>query len=129
MALTEYAVEPGEGPWVNVWLRWKAMQDIAGDYAVSVQLLDQSGRLVAQHDGIPVADQVPTQGLREGQVVDDLHSIPLPTEMSPGALDLVVVLYSRLIGTRLQASSGGDAAVLERVNLTAPEDQRCLPPK
>jgi hypothetical protein len=116
-ALVEYAVERGE-EWLNVWLRWQALACGNADYTVTVQLLDSTGSLVAQHDGIPGGGFAPTSSWPTGRTVDDRHSVALPPALEPGPYQLIVALYLP-DGTRLPVSGAlDDAASLGPVDLS-----------
>jgi len=105
--LVGYGVERSEGGWLNVRLRWRAADEVGVDYAVFVHLLDQSGALVAQHDGLPQDGYAPTRTWRAGEVVDDRHSVALPPDLPAGDYRLAVGLYDPLTGERLPLAGGG----------------------
>jgi hydrogenase/urease accessory protein HupE len=115
--LVGYAVERGD-EWLNVWLRWQAVIGGNPDYTVTVQLLDSTGSLVAQHDGIPGGGFAPTSSWSAGRIVDDRHSITLTPAVAPGRYQLIVALYSS-DGTRLPVPGGlNSAASLGLVDLS-----------
>ncbi len=81
---------------------WRILRDSPEPIVVFVHLLDQDGNLIGQHDGFDVW----TAALRRGDVVAQLHPIPLNTELpcptgeKPGAMAQVGV-YFRADGVRL----------------------------
>jgi hypothetical protein len=76
-----------------VTLYWQAQQDILEDYAVSTQLLDSEGRLVAQHDSPPGEGLSPTSLWLPGDTVTDKQSLALPRDLRPGMYQLIAVMY------------------------------------
>lgn len=112
-------VQPGSGEgWINVTLQWAAHRQLEMDYVVFVHLLDSSGALVAQHDGLPVAAYMPTHSWESGSLIEDRHSIALPGTLSPGEYRLTVGLYDPLTGVRLPLSDGlGDVLFLRPIEI------------
>lgn len=90
----------------DVELTWQALRQPAGDYTVFVHLLDSSGRLVAQHDGIPSEASFPTTLWRAGDTVTDLHHLDGTPSSGVG---LEVGLYTTPDLQRLPVFTGGDA--------------------
>ena len=90
---------------------------------VFVHLLDSSGRLVAQHDGEPIAWHSPTDRWRAGEQYTDRHGIVLPSDLSPGEYTLMVGMY-RYSGERLAIRQRGewvgDAFELGAVTIHSP---------
>lgn len=120
LALIGYAAEPGRGPWLNVWLRWEALREVEDYYIVTVQLLNESGVLVAQHDSAPGNSYAPTSMWSTGQIVDDRHSVALPADLPPGTYRLAVALYRISDGERLPLADGsGDLALVGLIELPA----------
>jgi len=101
----ETAPYPDAG-WLNVWLQWQAAYPLPQDYSVFVHLLDNSGALVAQHDGQPDAGYTPTSTWTSPTPVDDRHQVVLPEELLPGEYVLLVGLYDWRSGERLPLASG-----------------------
>jgi hypothetical protein len=118
MVLEGYSLAPPEpvaGEPLRVDLRWRALSPPDGDFAISVQVLDDAGRLVAQHDGPPAGGNYPTGYWEEGEVVLDSHALELPREIGPGTYSLLVVVYDSATRARLPVVTaselpGGDSA-------------------
>ncbi|MFI5267302.1 MAG: hypothetical protein ACHQ7M_08000 [Chloroflexota bacterium] len=90
----------------DVELTWQALRQPATGYTVFVHLLDASGRVVAQHDGVPFDGSFPTTLWRSGDIVTDVHRL----DGSPSSgVRLEVGLYTKPDLHRLPASTGGDA--------------------
>lgn len=82
---------PGETLRVALW--WSADKTPPLDYSVSVFVLGAEGRLVAQHDGVPLEGHAPTGAWPPNALRFDLHRVPLPTHLPPGDYNLGVKLY------------------------------------
>jgi len=93
-------------------LFWETQATIAERHKVTVQLLDDTGQLVAQHDTEPGDGLNPTTTWDPGQVLVDRYGILLPTDLPPGRYTLIVGLYHIATGERLPIATGGDHRVL-----------------
>lgn len=92
-----------------VTLYWQALSsDIPTGYIVFVQLLDASGRLIAQSDAVPAAGARPANEWLEGEYVTDAHELVWRTTGYSGQGRLIVGLYDPLTGERLRAADGAD---------------------
>lgn len=109
--LSYQLVEQSGERWLNVWLRWEAIAPSGTDYKVFIHLLDASGMIIAQHDGVPVSSYAPTRIWTAGMTIDDRYNIVLPTLLPPGEYRLSVGLYDPLTGDRLPLKNGGGDAV------------------
>jgi mannosyltransferase len=98
------------GDILPVTLFWDARAPISEPYKVTVQLLDDAGSLVAQHDGEPVGGFTPTTIWQPGQAVIDRHGILLPADLPPDDYTLVVAVYHAATGERLPVTADGDSA-------------------
>jgi hypothetical protein len=90
----------------RVILYWHASARLTQDLVISVQVLDDHGRLIAQHDSEPVNGNLPTTAWPIGLTVRDEHVIAMP---DAGTADrrTIVVVYNRTAGTRLPVSAPG----------------------
>ncbi|MBN1979141.1 MAG: glycosyltransferase family 39 protein [Anaerolineae bacterium] len=93
-----------------VTLFWEARAPASEPYKVTVQLLGDGGKLVAQHDGEPVGGFAPTTIWQPGQAVTDRHGILLPADLPPGGYTLVVAVYHAATGERLPVAPNGEPA-------------------
>jgi mannosyltransferase len=118
-ALGEAAPAPGDV--LPVTLFWEALATLSEPYKVSVQLLDDAGQLVAQHDGEPVGGFAPTTTWQPGQLVADRHGILLPGDLPAGRYTLAVAVYHAHTGVRLpvavEGESTGDYLPLTVINV------------
>lgn len=120
--LESYAVQvvdqPSGAGWINILLVWNALAQPGTDYTVFVHLLDVSGVLVAQHDGLPVSAFAPTRSWQLGSRVEDRRSLALPDALPPGEYHLRVGLYHSLTGERLSLADGSaDSLLLTTLSL------------
>lgn len=114
--------EPAAGDTVRVALHWQARSQPAEEYVISVQLLDESGKLVAQQDSPPLAGDYPTSYWQAGETVVDRHDVALPAALGAGDYSLVVVVYRQSDQQRLAVSladgtAGGDFARVGTLSL------------
>ncbi|MCL4466553.1 MAG: hypothetical protein M1401_04035 [Chloroflexi bacterium] len=120
LALVGYNAEPARpaaGDNLTVALHWRALAKPAADYAVSVQLLDEAGRLVAQHDSPPVAGDYPASYWAADEEVTDRHSLTIPEDAPGGVYRLVAVVYTVAGQKRLPVAGAGDNAPFAQISL------------
>jgi len=106
VALPNVSCRPGSA--VGVRLRWLAQARLSADYAVSVQVLSEQGRLVAQADVWP---QPATSQWQAGASVSTRYGLLLPPDLQAGTYVVQASLYDAG-GNRLRLISGQDAARL-----------------
>jgi len=94
---------------VTVRLSWTTTVSIKQSYKVFVHLYTMDGRMVAQHDSLPVNELRPTWSWQPGERIVDNHGLWLPADTS-GPLRLVVGLYDPESDTRLTLADGSDHA-------------------
>jgi hypothetical protein len=85
-----------------VWLHWYAPHAPGMDTKYFVHLLDASGSVVAQDDGIHVKYTRPSSEWQADQMLSDLIELPLWT-LPPGEYRLAVGLTNPDTGERLPA--------------------------
>lgn len=81
------------GDVIGVKLAWKTDKPIAIRYKVFVQLLDSSGKLVAQHDGEPGNNMALTTTWQPGTTIQDAHGLLVPLNLPAGDYTLIAGLY------------------------------------
>ncbi len=118
-------VPAGSGRRIGVYLSWRTQSKLDASFKVFVHLLDSTGRLVAQHDGVPTVWTYPTNQWEPGQAVVDFHQIPIDANVPPGEYTLQAGLYDEETGARVQrvdavGNSMADAVALGKVNLGNP---------
>ncbi|MBN1659255.1 MAG: hypothetical protein JXA93_12680 [Anaerolineae bacterium] len=106
-----------EGDEIVLRLRWHTETPLDADYTVFVHLVEAGGggAPLSQGDAPPVGGRWPTYLWLPGIAVDDMHRVPLPASLAPGAYDLLVGLYDPETGTRLPLAAGGDAVRIQAI--------------
>jgi hypothetical protein len=90
---------------VPLMLYWQADSPPGGDYSVSVHVVDAFGEIVSQRDRMPRDDSSPTTSWEPGELIDDLHLVPLSPYLPAGEYRLIVSLYDPNSGERLPVVS------------------------
>ncbi len=107
--LIGYRVETAGDDWV-VTLYWWADDALDVDYVVFVHLLDDQGRLIAQHDGPPRDGAYPTGWWLPGDLTPDRHILSPVQPLNLNCLNcdaqLLVGMYDPATMTRLPAYDG-----------------------
>ncbi|MBN1995501.1 MAG: glycosyltransferase family 39 protein [Anaerolineae bacterium] len=93
-------------------LYWQAVQPVSLDYTVFAQMLDPTGQVVGQHDGLPAAGTLPTTAWEVGEIIPDRHQFDFALTQS-GLYRLIVGMYNPQTGKRLpvtdpQGQAAGD---------------------
>ncbi|MCS7087087.1 MAG: hypothetical protein NZL91_00070 [Thermoflexales bacterium] len=108
IALRAYTLTPapagGEG---SITLYWERVSDAPIDTAykafIHVATDDRDQERVAQHDEMPVRSRYPTTCWLKGQVVADVHPLPIRHDAVPGEYPVFVGLYEPASGKRAPA--------------------------
>lgn len=95
---------------LTITLLWQTDVPLTDYYTVFVHLLDETGWLIAQHDGVPLLGTRPTTTWRPGERLLDRHEVILPDNgvMGSGNGHIAVGLY--------------DSETIERLPLAPSED-------
>ena len=104
------------GPSLQAVLWWQLDRKQADDYLVELTLIDDAGTTVSQSLGHPVQGRYPTRAWEPGDVVQDIHWLPL-VNTHPGAYRL----HLRLLNRENQPAGGDSAMLLGSVQLTNAE--------
>jgi hypothetical protein len=96
-----------DGSSLTLTLYWKAGPRPAADAQVFVHLLSADGQMAAQGDSPPVAGLYPTSLWRPGQVIADVHTLPLPAGGLSGPAQLRIGLYDLASGRRVPVTPTG----------------------
>ena len=91
------------GGLMNLTLYWQAVAQ-PGDYLVFIHLVDEAGHIVSQIDAVPAGGTRPTTTWRTGEVITDIHNLPVPDDLAPGSYRLFVGLYNPDDGSRSSVS-------------------------
>jgi hypothetical protein len=98
---------------INVSLYWRALEPVAQSYVLFIHLTDATGQVHAQRDTESGWGFYPTTTWPVGPLIEDMRSLPLPSDLPPGEYQVRVGWYSlpdvrRLTVTR-DGQSLGDA--------------------
>ena len=104
--LSSSVVQPGGV--LTVMLYWQAQAPVSGSYKVSVQVVSEDMRLVAQEDSIPVRWTYPTSAWLAGEIIADEHTLVIQNDAAPGDQSLIVALYEEATSVRLRVEQEGD---------------------
>lgn len=98
---------------IPVTLYWQASTgEQSNDYTVFVHLLDENGRLIAQHDAPPDNGRRPTSGWVSGEFIIDPHLMTFREAGYAGPATIEVGLYDPDTGERLTTPDGQDFVYL-----------------
>ncbi|MGQ9458678.1 MAG: hypothetical protein ACUVS5_10410, partial [Anaerolineae bacterium] len=115
------ASEAHPGGTVRLSLHWQAVRTPSEGWAAFVHLVDATGHILAQDDGIPGGGTLPTTSWLPGEFVSERHVLSLPEEAAPGTYRLLVGWYRPETGTRVPVEGAGtvegQAWVLAEVSL------------
>lgn len=100
------------GQTLPLTLFWQAQTETTVSYQVFVHLLDGTGALVAQADGVPAERTRPTTGWVPGEFIADPRPLALPATLAPGEYTLWAGLYDIRDGSRLITSDYPEGRVL-----------------
>ncbi|MCI0713989.1 MAG: glycosyltransferase family 39 protein [Chloroflexi bacterium] len=109
------AGKPGEELPVSLW--WSTAKPLDTSYSISVFLLDDAGRLVAQHDGPPQNGDRPTNTWEVDTIIFDSHEIPLPESLPPGTYQLAVKVYNSANGEILPVNNHEEYLTIQPIHI------------
>ena len=98
-------------------LYWQAQRSIATDYSVFVHVVGPEGRIWGQRDATPDAGAYSTRRWAVGEVVADPVRVTLPSDISPGPLEVVVGMYHPDTGQRLPVLSADGRPIDDKIVL------------
>jgi mannosyltransferase len=109
---------------VAIGLHFAPRQPFQRDLKVFVHLLDEAGKIVAQHDGQPCGGGCPTSAWRGGERIVSEHPLELPSSLPPGQYAVVVGLYDGRTGDRIPRAGPtppgqSDRAILGNLTVAA----------
>jgi len=110
----DWQLSPGG---LDLMLYWQAERLTDQNWTISIQLLDETGTLVAQRDSQPQDGRYPTSVWEQGEVVEDRHRLELPAHLPESTYDVVVRLYSVESGERLPVLDASDNPAADNLPL------------
>jgi hypothetical protein len=94
------------GDTVDLTLVWRTAGPIQDDQLVTVALLDEAGRVMAQQESEPAGGKRPTSGWTADEYVEDGWKFRLPRDLPRGRVRLAVSLVDTVSGKRLPTDAG-----------------------
>lgn len=114
-ALDRETLRPGES--LILTLYWQATAPMETSYTVFTHIIDESGTIKAQNDGLPAGGSRPTTHWRSSEIVMDAHEIIVGPEVAPGRYAVEVGMYQWESGQRLEVIGTGGQPLDNRVIL------------
>ena len=84
-------LRPGRS--LQLTLYWQALAEVDTSYKVFVHLVGPDGNIVAQSDAFPATNTLPTDIWVAGEVIEDIHTLVVPSTVTPGRYRLRVGFY------------------------------------
>ena len=100
------------GTALDLRLVWAATAPITASLTAFVHLLGPDGSIVAQVDRAPENGFYPTSAWATDAIVADSYRLEVPSDLAPGAYQLVVGWYDPSAGTRIPTRAGGNAVTV-----------------
>jgi hypothetical protein len=119
--LPNASLRPGDT--ITLTLYWKADSAVDTSYTVFMHLVGkvlnpaQKNYLWGQVDQIPGQGARPATAWAVGQVIPDGYALPIQPNAPAGTYQIEIGLYDTATGTRLKMDDGGDALVIEQVQV------------
>ncbi|MFN8371782.1 MAG: glycosyltransferase family 39 protein [Anaerolineae bacterium] len=105
------------GDVLQVQLRWTTDAPLDTRYNVTVQLLNEDGVLVTQHDGEPGGGLALTTGWAVGETISDNHALVLPNDLTQAHYTLIIGLYDVNNPTARVPAADSDSATLYSITI------------
>jgi hypothetical protein len=96
LSLVGYDLDPDElsgAEDLEVSLYWRVDGDLAEDYHTYVHLVDEEGQAIAQSDHRPGQEYYLSRMWAPGEVLLDVHVLPIPAETQVGEVTIVAGVY------------------------------------
>ena len=103
-------VRPGDT--ADLTLVWQCLAETRDNYAVTLYVLGEDDRVLAQLEEEPAGGKRPTAGWTVGEYVEDGHRLRVPRDAPRGRLKLAVGLVDE-DGRRLLDGTGAERVVLQ----------------
>lgn len=83
------------------------------DAVMFTQVLGADGRPLAQRDSL----EAPSWGWQPGDVILQIHAIPIPADAAPGEYPAIIGIYDRASGVRLPVWNDANEPVDDKINV------------
>ncbi len=95
---------------VRVELYWVALAKMEANYTISVRLLAEDGRTIAQDDAWPARGLLSTMQWPQGQRMRDVHYLQLPPDALPAQVHVQVIVYNSDTQQHIEPQAGFDVS-------------------
>ncbi len=113
----DYFVIPGaETILGKVILHWRILKNVASNYLVSIQLLNEAGQPVAGQTGPPQHGFRPSSTWLQGECLLDEHEVSIPP-LPPGRYRLILALIDESSGQPVQLSADQLIFTLQEIEI------------
>ncbi len=109
-------LQPGDT--ITLTLYWRAQRPIDESYTVFNQSFYGNGTMVAQLDSLPICGRRETWQWDPGELITDIHEIPVKTDAPDGLYPLYTGMYDFKTGDRLRILDENGERVDDWVHLT-----------
>lgn len=111
-SVAQTTISPGEA--LGLTLVWRATGTPQVSYRVFTHLLNEAGRVIAQHDDVPVGGTRPTSSWVAGEYLLDTYRLDFNEEgqLYRGLARLEVGFYDPQTGARVPTTNGADHVML-----------------
>jgi hypothetical protein len=114
---------------VQVKLWWSAQEPLPDNYSISLAMLDSTGKLITQKDGLPVAPDTPGQlsAWKTNVYYEDFRTLQIPSGLTGGTYSIMIAAYQFPSGVRLKPDentlwprTGADYLLVKTVQIGSP---------
>ena len=109
------ALQPGDT--FRLTLYWRAQHTLERSYKVFNQAFYGEGKMVAQKDGWPLCDRLPTTQWYPGELVADVYDVTVAKDAPAGRYPLITGLYDEVLGQRLPVLNAQNEIIDDHVQL------------
>jgi len=114
-ATIDPTAEPGSV--LRFTVTWSTREPFGDSFSAFLHILDADGNLIAQHDGVPLADTLPTTNwpgspADDPEFIIDRFAVQLPPDIAPGTYAIRTGLYNPVFGNRLLTTTNMDSVEL-----------------
>lgn len=113
-------VEAGAERYICVRLEWQSSGQIERSYKIAAHVVNDTGQVIAQYDGVPAGYLAPTNTWTPGQLVIDHFAIRLPANTVDGQYEVRIIVYDEASGERLSLSgpnNGSDSFTIGGIEI------------
>jgi len=100
--------------YLSLTLYWQAQKQLQhDDYILVIHLLDEEGNIAQAYNIHTAGRPRPMTTWQEGQIIQDVHHLPLGEEVMPGNYEVVLSLYNSQTDVRLSVTAAAEQMVVD----------------